>query len=64
VEPTETETKEELDAFVDVLRRLREEAERDPELLRTAPHTLPVRRLDDVRAARQLDLVWKPAAAG
>ena len=64
VEPTETETKEELDAFVDVLRRLREEAERDPELLRTAPHTLPVRRLDDVRAARHLDLVWKPAAAG
>ena len=56
IEPTETETKAELDAFVDALIKIREEAERDPELVKTAPHTLPVGRLDDVRAARELDL--------
>ncbi len=60
IEPTETEAKEELDAFVDAMVQIREEAQRDPERVRTAPHKLPVRRLDDVRAARQLDLAWKP----
>lgn len=60
IEPTETETKEELDAFVESLVALRREAETDPELVRSAPLTMPVRRLDDVRAARQLDLVWTP----
>jgi glycine dehydrogenase subunit 2 len=34
----------------------------DPDKLTSAPHTMPVRRLDDVRAAKQLDLAWKPAA--
>jgi glycine dehydrogenase subunit 2 len=58
VEPTETETKAELDAFVDALVAIQREAESDPELVRGAPHTLPVRRLDDVKAARELDLVW------
>jgi glycine dehydrogenase subunit 2 len=38
------------------------EAENDPDKVQSAPHDLPVRRLDDVRAAKQLDLVWKPAA--
>ena len=61
VEPTETETKEELDAFADALVAIRDEARRDPERLKQAPFSLPVKRLDDVRAARQLDLVWKPA---
>ena len=56
VEPTETETLADLDAFVEAMVRIREEAQRDPELLRTAPHTMPVRRLDDVRAAREPDL--------
>jgi glycine dehydrogenase subunit 2 len=60
IEPTETETKEELDGFVAALVAIREEARTDPELVRGAPHTLPVRRLDDVRAARQLDLAWRP----
>jgi glycine dehydrogenase subunit 2 len=41
---------------------IRGEMERDPEKLSSAPHTMPVRRLDDVRAAKQLDLAWKPAA--
>ncbi|MGE5155687.1 MAG: aminomethyl-transferring glycine dehydrogenase subunit GcvPB [Bdellovibrio bacteriovorus] len=60
IEPTETETKEELDGFVAALVAIREEARTDPERVKGAPHTLPVRRLDDVRAARQLDLAWRP----
>ena len=56
IEPTETETKAELDAFVEAMIRIRAEAETDPERVRTAPHTLPVGRLDDVKAARELDL--------
>jgi glycine dehydrogenase subunit 2 len=60
IEPTETETREELDGFVAALAAIREEARTNPELVRGAPHTLPVRRLDDVRAARQLDLAWRP----
>ena len=59
IEPTETETKEELDAFVDAMARIREEAQRDPELVKTAPHDLAAARLDDVKAARDLDLVQK-----
>ena len=59
IEPTETESKEELDAFVDAMARIREEAQHDPELVKTAPHTLVVSRLDDVKAARELDLVQK-----
>jgi glycine dehydrogenase subunit 2 len=61
IEPTETESKEELDAFVDAMIAIRREAETDPEKLKGAPWTLPVRRLDDVRAAKQLDLTWKAA---
>jgi glycine dehydrogenase subunit 2 len=60
IEPTETESKEELDAFVDAMAAIRKEAETEPEKLKGAPWTLPVRRLDDVRAAKQLDLAWKP----
>lgn len=58
VEPTETESKAELDGFVDALVAIQAEAESDPERVRTAPHSLPVRRLDDVKAARELDLAW------
>ena len=61
IEPTETESKEELDAFVDAMIAIRREAETEPGKLKGAPWTLPVRRLDDVRAAKQLDLTWKPA---
>ncbi|RDI44580.1 aminomethyl-transferring glycine dehydrogenase subunit GcvPB [Aquicella lusitana] len=60
IEPTETETREVLDAFADALIQILEEAKQNPSLLKNAPHTLPVRRLDDVRAARELDLVYKP----
>jgi glycine dehydrogenase subunit 2 len=61
VEPTETETKAELDAYADALIAILEEARTQPDLVTTAPHTLPVRRLDDVKAARELDLVWHAA---
>jgi glycine dehydrogenase subunit 2 len=53
IEPTETETKERLDEFVDAMRQIAHEAETEPELLRTAPHTRPVQRLDEVRAAKE-----------
>jgi glycine dehydrogenase subunit 2 len=56
VEPTETESKDTLDHFVDALLEIAERAERDPEGLRSAPHNLPVSRLDEARAARQLKL--------
>jgi glycine dehydrogenase subunit 2 len=52
IEPTETETKETLDAFADALREILAEAERDPEVARNAPYTTPVRRLDEARAAK------------
>ena len=58
IEPTETETRDELDAYIAALVAVREEARKDADLVTNAPHTLPVRRLDDVRAARDLDLVW------
>ena len=54
IEPTETESKQTLDGFVAAMRRIAEEARRDPALLHDAPHRTPVRRLDEVRAARQL----------
>ena len=58
VEPTETETRESLDAFADALLQAAREAESDPNLLREAPVTTPVRRLDEARAARHLKLRW------
>lgn len=53
IEPTETESKDTLDAFVEALIKIAEEARTDPELLHSAPHRAPVARLDEVRAARQ-----------
>lgn len=58
IEPTETETREELDAYVEALIAIREEAQRDAEFVKQAPYNTPVRRLDDVKAARELDLAW------
>ena len=59
IEPTETESKETLDMFVEAMQKIRAEALSNAELVKTAPHTTPVRRLDDVKAARELDLTWK-----
>jgi glycine cleavage system P protein (glycine dehydrogenase) subunit 2 len=53
IEPTETEPKERLDHFVDAMRALARDAAESPELLKEAPHGRPVRRLDEVRAAKQ-----------
>lgn len=61
IEPTETESKETLDHFVDVMADLLAKAHDNPEVLKQAPTTTPVRRLDDVRAARQLDVVFAAA---
>ena len=61
IEPTETESVDMLDGFVAALVQIAREAREQPELLHAAPHTLPVRRLDEVRAARQPDLAWRPA---
>jgi glycine cleavage system P protein (glycine dehydrogenase) subunit 2 len=58
VEPTETETKETLEGFASAIRRAAAEARTDPDLLHDAPVTTPVRRLDEVRAARHLKLRW------
>ena len=63
IEPTETESKQTLDAFVQAMGEILREAREQPDLVKTAPHTTPVRRLDDVKAARELDLAWRPAAA-
>ena len=59
IEPTETEAKQELDAFVEVMQKIQLEAQTEPEKVKGAPYTLPVRRLDDVKAAKELDLVWQ-----
>lgn len=61
IEPTETEAKQDLDAFVDAMIAILKEAQEDASKVKGAPYTMPVRRLDDVRAAKQLDLVWKSA---
>jgi glycine dehydrogenase subunit 2 len=61
IEPTETESKQTLDSFVEAMRQIAVEAAEDPALLQTAPHTTPVRRLDEVKAAR--DLVLRDQAA-
>jgi glycine dehydrogenase subunit 2 len=63
IEPTETESKEALDGFIDAMIAIQKEAESQQEMVKSAPHTMTVRRLDDVRAAKQLDLTWKPHAA-
>jgi len=59
IEPTETEALETLDAFADALIEIAAEAEEDPELVTSAPTTAPVRRLDEVTAARQPNLRWR-----
>jgi glycine dehydrogenase subunit 2 len=66
IEPTETESREALDGFIEAMVQILAEARGQPDRVKGAPYTLPVRRLDDVRAAKQLDLTWKagtPTAA-
>ena len=60
IEPTETETREMMDRFADAMIAIVKEAETDIGRVKGAPHHMPVRRLDDVKAARNLDLAWQP----
>ena len=62
IEPTESESKQECDLFVDAMRSIAEEAATTPELVKTAPHSTRVGRLDEVGAARKPVLRWKPKA--
>ncbi|RME46234.1 MAG: glycine dehydrogenase subunit 2 [Caldilineae bacterium] len=59
IEPTETESKQTLDAFAETLRKIAEEGRTNPDLLHSAPHTAPVARLDEVTAARKPVLCYK-----
>ena len=63
IEPTESETRETIDSFVEALKAIDQEVTNDPDLVRNAPHTTPVSRLDEARAARQPDLRWQAEAA-
>jgi glycine dehydrogenase subunit 2 len=60
IEPTETESRETLDAFCDAMIAIAKECETNPELVKTAPHTTPVKRIDEIRAARDPILRWQP----
>jgi glycine dehydrogenase subunit 2 len=60
IEPTETESKETLDEFIDAMKAIAQEAREDPQILKEAPHESPVRRLDEAQAARRPDLRWQP----
>jgi glycine dehydrogenase subunit 2 len=62
IEPTESESLEELDLFIDAMRAIAQEAEETPELVKTAPHSTRVSRLDEVTAARKPVLRWRPVA--
>ncbi|HKM43049.1 MAG TPA: aminomethyl-transferring glycine dehydrogenase subunit GcvPB, partial [Limnochordia bacterium] len=61
IEPTETEPKSTLDEFIEVMRQIAQEAKENPELVTSAPHTTPLKRLDEARAARQPVLRWEKA---
>ena len=60
IEPTESESREELDLLIDALQQIAREAAENPELVQTAPHTTRVRRMDETAAARKPVLRWKP----
>src|SRR3989338_4574940 len=59
IEPTESESQETLDAFCEAMIKIAKECETDPELVKSAPHDTPVRRLDETKAAREPVLSWK-----
>ena len=60
IEPTETESLETIDAFIIAVEQIAREAVENPQIILDAPHTAPVRRLDEAQAARNLDLAWSP----
>jgi glycine dehydrogenase subunit 2 len=64
IEPTESESKQVLDAFAEVMLKIAEEARTNPEILHSAPHVTPVGRLDEVKAAKDLVLCCRPVELG
>src|SRR5215471_2238356 len=60
IEPTETESKQELDSFIDAMLTIAKEAEENPEIVKTAPHTTRIGRIDEAAAARRPVLRWRP----
>jgi glycine dehydrogenase subunit 2 len=64
IEPTETENIETLDAFAEAMLQIAKEAAESPDVLRHAPTSSPVGRLDEVAAAKDLDVRWYPETAG
>ena len=63
VEPTENESKQTLDEFIRIMRVIAQEAKDDPEMVKTAPHNTPVRRLDDTQAALHPIVTWRELVA-
>lgn len=59
IEPTDSESKETLDAFIEAMKKILDEAKENPDLLKNAPHHTPVRRLDEVKAIKELKVRWK-----
>ena len=62
IEPTESESKEEMDLFIEAMKSIAEEVQEDPQMVLDAPHSTRVSRLDEVAAARKPVLRWKPAS--
>ena len=60
IEPTETESRQELDAFIEAMLQIADEAETDPEKVKTAPHNTRIGRIDEAAAARRPVLRWQP----
>ena len=58
IEPTDSEPKETLDHFIAVMKQIRKEAKDTPDILKSAPHNTPVRRLDEVKAIKELKVKW------
>ena len=58
IEPTETESKDTLDKFIAAMKHIAEEAKTNPEMLKTAPHSTPIRRLDDVKAVKEPRFIY------
>ena len=61
IEPTESESKEEIDLFLEAMKSIAREVEEDAEMVKTAPHSTRVARLDETAAARKPVLRWKPS---
>jgi len=59
IEPTESESKETLDAFIEAMKKIAEETKTNPEVVKSAPHQTPVGRLDEAKAVKKLDVRWR-----